>query len=340
MGRSTKISVAQRFKPFSHEAGASAIIPYTDWVVTAYPTRFEISDFFCDTILIELEISGPVNGFTLQQDLEKGECLIFGTAQEGYFEFRLFVEKKQQSLVLEYSRGKGIVVFVDGKKIALSAKEALDLIDVKFDSKMFEDRERISLGDHKKQDVTSIWKRKDLAEILPILYFTSQSVLLSSDEKFTKYPKDDESFLNFIDTGFCSIFVPQRKDEKHLGLTYEKLSESSTPISRLEAFQKSFRSLFIREVKGKVVLLPNLPKCFSSGRFVGAKVQDATIDFEWRKGKLRCVVIHGRKDANILIDWPKEIMSFRIDDRKGSQKKQQSLTLLKGKKTVVDKFQR
>mgnify|MGYP005993576911 CR=1 FL=1 len=200
MSRQTEISIASRNKPFSHDAGSSAIIPFTDWVVTAFPTRLELSDLFGDTIVIEMEVEGPLTTFTLEQDLEKGICRIFGATQQRYFELHLYVDKVEKSLAIKYARGDDIVLFVDGKKVKLKKGEVIDMTDAAFDDTLFTKRERVALGCHKKQDVSLIWQRGELVEMLPIIYFLSQSVILPIDNKLRNIPTEEDEFKTFVAT--------------------------------------------------------------------------------------------------------------------------------------------
>lgn len=315
------------------------MIPLSNWVVTAYPTRMELSDFFEDMIVIEMALKGPIRGFTLQQDLEKDICRIFGSSEAGYFEFQLFVDFQEKALSIKYARGEAVVVFVDGKQVRLQKGEVIDLIDV-LQGKQTETKEKISLGSNRKQEINEIWGRYDLREMLPILYTISQSVLLPAEERITQLPVSEEGFSQFLATGFRSLFVPKRRDENYLGVFYEKLPDSLTPLYRLKAFQKAFRMLFLMEEDAKIQLLPNLFSTFHCGRFIGAKVQGAKIDFEWRSGKLRAVIIYPEKKGELTFLWPKEIQGCRSDKQEVVQGKQTTVGLKPGKRVILDRFYR
>ncbi len=328
MGRQSHITIAQRYRPFSHTEGASSIIPLSDWVVTAYPTRLEFSDFFGAVKVVELPIKGPMKGFTLEQDLERQICRFFGVSQEGYFEIHLFVDQEDNFLMMKWARG------------AEKKGEKVRLVELSPPQATLKFRERISLGSSKKQDVDLMWRRAELVEILPILYVLSQNVRFPSDQKLTHLPQNEEQFSQFIKVGFDSIFVPKRNDERFLGIFCETIPETGSPLQRLKEFGQAFRSLFITEEEGKIALLPKLPKTFLSGRFLGAKIDGAKIDFEWRKGELRSVIISPEKDGTISFIWPDEIRAFRIDKREGIKPKALQIVLKAGKKTVIDKFQK
>lgn len=339
MGRQLNVTIRGRFKPFSHTPGARALIPLTDWVITAYPTRLEISDFFNEPIVIEMQITGPIQLFTLQQDLEQGVCRIFGEAKEGFFEWELFVDQKINVLTLRLARGKEMTLFIDGKKVKMHRNEALDLIEVpKMPS--LSAQERISLGCHKKQDVEKMKQRNDLCEILPLLHFASQRVILPTDQRLQCMPRQESTFVDFVQTGFDAFLVPKRRDDCYLGIPCERLPNSVTPLYRLKAIQHTFRCLLIREQGGCIELLPNLPKIFPSGRMIGVRVPGGSLDFEWRKGKLRCVVVRSEQDLKLPIIWPKEIRAYRTSKQRGVHPREECLVIDKGTKRVVDKFQK
>ena len=87
-------SLTNAIRPFSHLPGESSMLPKSSWSVTAYPTRVELENLgeAKEKISFLLELEGPIEGFTLMQDLERNFVRVFGTAKEGYFSYRLFAE--------------------------------------------------------------------------------------------------------------------------------------------------------------------------------------------------------------------------------------------------------
>ena len=76
-----KISIAKRFKPFSHTPGVKLLLPGTDQLFQVFPAKI-----VADGKEIPLDIKGPVKNFTVEQDLERGQIRIFGQALSGYYE--------------------------------------------------------------------------------------------------------------------------------------------------------------------------------------------------------------------------------------------------------------
>lgn len=338
MGKHTSINIAARCKPFSHTPGASCLIPFTSWGVRVFPTRIEIHDFFGDTLPIDLDISGPVKNFTLEQDLEKGICRVFGHSQEGYFEIHLFYDFDENSVALRYDRGDGIVLVIDQKKIELEPSEVLDLFDFEYKECDIPARERISLGVNKKQDIDLMWRRFNLQEVMPLLFYTAQSVVCDTKDSLKTELIDEESFSSFLQAGFSSIMTPEREDSLYRGLANESISSKLSPLMRIKHFHDAFRALFIVEKKKEIHLLPNLFRPFVTGRFVGAKVENALVDFSWRKGRVRTAIFHGKVDGICHVVWPKGVKGFRLDKESFDPSNINQIPVFKGKKTVVDKF--
>ncbi|MEX1012586.1 MAG: hypothetical protein WD595_06670 [Waddliaceae bacterium] len=79
-----KISIVNRFKPFSHTPGVKLLLPGTDQFFQVYPEKIITGD-----TEIPLDIKGPVKNFTVEQDLEKGSIRVFGHSSTGYFEKKI-----------------------------------------------------------------------------------------------------------------------------------------------------------------------------------------------------------------------------------------------------------
>ena len=79
-----KIVIKEQCKPFSHLPGAACLIPGTYAEIQAFPTLLKIADH-----VIDLPFTGPVEGFTLELDLERHCVFVFGKAKEGYYKIRI-----------------------------------------------------------------------------------------------------------------------------------------------------------------------------------------------------------------------------------------------------------
>jgi hypothetical protein len=180
------IAIRTKFRPFSHMIGVSCIIPGTDAIITAFPDRLKI-----DGLEIGLDHPPFVDGFTLQQDLERSCVWVFAKS------FRLKIVP---------SSG-GIQLISDGKTLFFP-----HIYQTKFATSI----EKLSLGSHKSQDWDMILRRFDWKEMAPILYRIAQTVPGSASPI-----KGDLSV--FYRTSFQSMGVPQNKDMSLLQSLFQTL---------------------------------------------------------------------------------------------------------------------
>lgn len=71
-----KISIFERFNPFSHKAGVRCLVPGTRQIITAFPAK--IND---ETV----DVEAPIKEWTVFQDLERAQVLIRGIGKQGAF---------------------------------------------------------------------------------------------------------------------------------------------------------------------------------------------------------------------------------------------------------------
>ncbi len=148
------IEIRQRFRPYSHMPGATALVPGTLWVVRATPSCLRIEDL-SGVVHHEMALGiaiGPKRGFTLQQDLEKQLVFVFGQADKGFY--RLQIRPLPEGI--ELKQGDQCSVVPLGGPRGVKA------------------RERLSLGSHKAQDWDLVRRRWDLREILPQIFHLGQ----------------------------------------------------------------------------------------------------------------------------------------------------------------------
>lgn len=84
-----KIKLTEKYRPFSHEAGTALLIPKSSWKVTAYPARLILENLISiggkEILTILPQMNGPLESFTVMQDLEKGWVRIFGLGKKDIF---------------------------------------------------------------------------------------------------------------------------------------------------------------------------------------------------------------------------------------------------------------
>jgi len=321
-----KIKIAERLRPFSLVPGASCVIPGSCFVIEAFPTLLRIAGREW-----KLPLTGPVTGFTLQQDLEKNCIYIFGKAKEGYFRLRVEASDSGFEIISE----KGPV------------KSGRIDVEVPFISKpVFE---RLSLGNHKSQDWDQVQRRCDLKEVLPVLFCLGQKIPLISPQTLTGTAKllgwtEDRKVLTgaieaFFKAAFRNLLVPRLMDDQHQGFVAEEEAKGN-PFFLLQEGAKRVRALFFKQEERRLAFLPNLPIPFDSGRMLGLQAPGVgEIDIEWSKKTLRRVIIRASAPGEVLFILQNEIKTFRVGKKK-RLKRDEPLLLEAGKTYHLDRFQK
>lgn len=319
-----KIQIKERLRPFSHTAGTSCVIPKSTAVLKAYPTLLQV-DLQDKSYEYLLPIQGPVEGFTLQQDLERQAVFVFGRAKEGFFRIR--IEAKDSAIVLEGEKG-----LVFSKTIPISLNTPQKTI------------ERLSLGSHKKQDWDHLRKRKDLKEILPFLFSLAQMLPSSfSKEEAIQFPKEKKELERYLNLFFLSFFegigVPRISDEEHQGLSL-KIDAKVDRFSLLKELEQKLRALFFFQEGDTLSFLPELLPSFHAGRMIHLEAKEiGIVDLEWTKKKLKRVWIHTKKERTVHLKLPKEIQRFRMN-KKESLLADTPLLLKANRSYFFDRFEK
>lgn len=317
-----KIQIRARLRPFSHTPGTSCVIPRTRAILTAFPTRLLI-----DQHEVFLPITGPVKNFTVCQDLERDCIFVHGSPIEGYFKLRVLADEdgfevKAEKGPIESIRIRERVVLSQGSK-----------------------QERLSLGSHKTQDWDLIKRRKDLKEILPILYFLGQNIPEAKSASggtaaLLKLPKErkylEASFLAFVEGGFSDLLVPRLFDNDYQGFSDSK--GKGDPFYLLRMGSELIRSLFFQQNQNKLLLLPNLPISFHAGRMMGIQAPGVgSFDLEWSKKRLKKVILRASETKKVTFELQKEIKRFRVN-RSTVLDRTNPIQIMKNKTYFFDRF--
>lgn len=341
------INIASRFRPFSHLPGAKALLPGSFWQLQAFPTRLFFTHLQTrETLTHPLELKGPIEGFTLEQDLEKGRLRVFGKSQAGYFSLTIQMGKKGIELLFEKR----------GEKIA-------HLLPVTGGAGLERSEERLSFGIHKAQECEGIWKRLDPQEILPFWLHLSHWVPpLASDERSVGVLRlietceklalegKREKIVPLLESamlcGFRSVFMPRLDDDQYLGiLEEEKIPADLSPLHLITRGRELIRSLLFREEDGALHLLPCLPPEFVSGRLIHARLQNGSLlDLEWSKKLLRRAIIHPRVTQEVELVLPKPLSRFRVRkserERGKTVHREGKISLRAGESILLDHFEK
>ncbi|MGB7978096.1 MAG: hypothetical protein WCF19_02920 [Chlamydiales bacterium] len=317
-----KMKIAKKIKPFSHIPGASCVIPGSCSVIEAFPTLLKIGGRPW-----KMALTGPVEGFTVQQDLETDCVWVFGRAKEGYF--RLKIRAGESGFHIDVEKGP------------LESAHIPSPID--FISKP--SVERLSLGSHKAQDDL---RRSDLKTALPILFCLGQKTPwippqpLTGTARLLEFPADRKllypAIENFIHAAFKGMLVPRLIDDQYQGLTLDEPPQGH-PCFLLQEGAKRIRSLFFQQDERRIALLPHLPIPFDCGRLLGIQAPGiGEIDLEWSKKTVRRAIFRVASSGEVILDIPKGIETFRVDKKK-KIKRGEPLFLESGKTYHLDRFE-
>jgi len=328
-----------RFAPFCHESPTFVLIPHTEATAEICPAKVTIFSLIHPfKIIFETNFSfGPLEQFTVIQDLEHGKIEVSGFSSQGFVSYEI------DATGLHFVRG--------------AVKKSFSFILPKAPVKK---PERLSLGCHKAQDSFLIFRRKDIQEYLPIWFFLAQSIpeqkplapvgdCLLSELAKTIEKKDKNGLSNtlcdFFLASFRSLFFPRLVDDSHLGYSLPPILPDHTlsPLAILSESLPLVRSLFFRESDHHFEILPLLPKECHAGRLtnITTKNQDS-LSIEWTKHSLRRAEIIPARSSSFSFKFPTGIKRLRVHTKEanlGFFSADDLLPLEKSKLYLLDRFE-
>ena len=332
------VRIANRFHPFSHQPGVEALVPGTAFAVKVFPTQIHLFSEKVEHIW-RFDFTGPIEGFTVIQDLEKGRIVVFGKAQEGYFRF--FIRGVREGIELYLDKKIGMHV----NNTFMEPKQSL-LFNIETDT-FKPPMERLCLGVHKKQEWELIQKRGSLCEILPLWFQIGQSWGQSWDQSCAHSSQESpqkslpENFLSLFRAGFSGMFVPQKRDPLHQGIPANNAwgdtggnmggdtgsdAWDDAGSSLLPRGANAIRSLFFEKERDTLSFIPHLPKEIVCGRMSDLRVSDTlSIDFRFSRRLLREVVLKSTCAQEFFLKSRGGIASYRM--RTSLKTKGRSLSL-------------
>lgn len=305
-----RIVISQRFRPFSHTPGTACPIPLTTWEAKIYPAKIFFRNLAGGASQeIDLDIQGPVKGFTIVLDLERGRIEVFGRGKKGYF--RYFISPKEYPF--------------------------LEPFDLKPSKK------RLSMGIHKKQDWDLVQRRSDMAEIFPFWLLLAQWIpSYPLPNLGTGHLLKEGNLELAYRTAFQGLLSPRLKDENYLGIIPDlEVPKDVTPLGILHEGSRQIERFFFLQEGDVWHFLPNLPKEFHAGRFVHLKsVEGDEIHIEWSKKELKKVIIKPIATRSVFLKLQKGLKSFRVRTnlREKGIRASKEVHLEGGKTFYLDRF--
>lgn len=359
-----KIKLTEKYRPFSHEAGTSLLLPKSSWKVTAFPAKLVLNNLISEstdeTLEIFPQIEGPISAFTVMQDLERGWVRIFGKGKEGFFSYRLVAAASEVILFVERAPTAGLTFSFEGELRTFKRKEEL-IIPTTTRSFNHLSKEKVHFGSAKKQDWTLVKRRMNLEEILPIWFQLGQYVpkhplldvgtarLLKHCQKLAQDRNRDHigrSFLELFKSGFEGILSPRLIDTDYQGIpSKDEIPKEASSLLLLGEGARLIRQLLIAQDKDRLAILPCLPKELHAGRFINVEAgKHLTLDLEWSKKLIRRLALHPKEDQTVQLTFQKPITSFRLRlGRRGRGTEvpvDQPLSLKKDTLYILDRFQK
>lgn len=344
------ITIAERLKPFSHIPGTTCLIPGMHVSVQIFPALIIVSDLSKSSsqelFRSEINIHGPVNDFTVCQDLEANCIRIWGHSANGFFRYNIFNFQDQKVSIEIEKEPKNGLKFSNAQKINFGKKISVAKIS-----------ERLSLGNNKSQDWDLVSRRLDMKEIFPAWYLLGQSIeiantndfsgtaaLLKQIEEKIKSKSINEIvplFQNLFLTGFSGILVPSLIDKNYQGFSFPEVAPNAnaTPLKLLQMGASLIRSLFIQHSDDQVFILPALPPQFHCGRLIQTQINNIGLfDLEWSKKLLRRMVIHSKVNKIIMLHFQSDLKKYRLNGQYCDIS--QPLTIEADTRYIFDNFQK
>jgi hypothetical protein len=348
------ISIAQRFRPFSHQPGVACPLPLSTWQVRVFPARIELSSLQepSQHIACTLAVKGPVKDFTVELDLEKGCIRVFGITALGYMNYEIV--RAQEGIVLRCKQlpEHQLECIRDGKTHVLKEKGEW-VISVPAECKHLQiPRMRLSLGMHKAQDWDLVKRRGDLKEIFPIILRLGEMIpgpqdsasigsmwLLNTCKQYWEQHKKVDlmhACQKWLQVAFSGILVPRLIDTDFQGIlpSDEPVPSHCSPLALLTQGSDLIKRLFFVEDSGQWEILPCLLPSFAAGRLIDIPTQEGeSIAIEWSKHELKKMIVQTKNKRTVQLKLPKEIRSLRL---KTSKTDRGQVVQVKDRKVAMD----
>lgn len=332
-----KISIRERFLPYSHLPGTFCLLPCSHWQIQCFPTLLKFTNLVTfRTYDYYLPWKGPIKDFTIQVDLEKSGVSVFGHTIEGFK--RLFIKAHNKSIDLFFEKER--------KKESLIQEEFLGILP----------KERLSLGMGKALDWELVKRRKDLREIFPLWVRLGQML---PAEGLQDHSEGVAAFLNLCEkekiishyekiflAGFQGILTPRLIDTDYQGIFPDSQQYQQSPLVLLSKGARLIRCLFFKELDGNHwSILSWIPPEFHCGRFIAIQTSYSDeIDLEWAKKSLKRVIIRPGFSRVVHLHLQNHLKFFRIrrflGDKGHRQSVNQGLSLEQGSSIFLDRFEK
>ncbi|MBA2728141.1 MAG: hypothetical protein H0U49_08225 [Parachlamydiaceae bacterium] len=355
-----RITISERFKPFTHLSGSSALLPFSTFCCEVYPALIRVYNLegTHKKLLneIPLNVNGIVEGFTMQQDIEKGCLKVWGKGAQGYFRYRIQATDSGKSFkIITEKEPAGTSLFVN-----IPQTEKVEPIQpIAF--------ENLSFGISKSQDWAMVLRRQKMMEILPFWFRLGQLVpslsphepniadtgtlYLLKDAYRALEEKDPEKLIKLLEmlflAGFEGLLVPRMEDDQKQGLNVPPLdmSKTASPLTLLSDGKNLIKRMIIDRTSDNIQILPCLPAKFHCGRMLNVRIPEiGFFNLEWSKKTIRRICFQPCESSQLTFQFPNNVKTFRLRrHRDGSTQPQicgQPIGFSAGERYLFDNFKR
>lgn len=314
------ITIAERFRPFIHLSGVRCLLPNSTLSFQIYPAFLKVFELSISTPSLVAEfpiaVDGPVKGFTVMQDLEKGCIKVWGESAKGFFRYR--IEPK-------------IGFIKDFSLIPEKMPEVLPVADRgQASSFNLSKIERLSFGVTKKNDWQLINRRLLLPEILPFWFRLGQMVpaisphrsgtasLLDAVEKALACKSSLDlatAFENLFLAGFEGLLSPTLMDDGHqgFGLPHVEADGAHSPLLLLTKGSELIKRMLVDVENVELHILPCLIPALHAGRICDVTLGEiGRLDLEWSKKQARRLIFHSAQEQTLTFKFQRDLSSFRL----------------------------
>lgn len=322
-----------RFRPFSHDSGTMCQLAGSSLALQLFAGRMLVFDYSVENPCLIASVVflnlGPLEQCTVLQDLEAGKIVVSGFAKTGFMRYTIIAQQDPKSWILHFDKLPHELEIAVDEKI-MKASQGQNIVFGVEGVKTFAPRERLFLGVDKSQEWPQVLRRCIMPEVLPYIYWLSQSVVLpkiatNPGISLLKNLQDAiiekkraevlEHFKALFIAGFGHQLMPRLEDTSYHGYQEPVVADvNQSPLMLLAELKSQIRSLFFQEHEDGFSILPLLPPECSCGTFCDIVTKKGhKVSIEWTKHLVRRVQIIGACDDEITLSFQKEITGFRLE---------------------------
>lgn len=368
------LSIDHRLNPFSHVPGTSLLVPGSSFCLKVYPSLIRIYDLDINGLNLReelyLDLEGPLEQFTVSNDLERKRITVSGKTSKGWIRYHLtagICRTQGLRFFLDRCPTESLILRGHKKHFHVSVKNSIEILGDGSPLTVFTPASlnNLSFGNYKAQDIELIKRRLDLTEIFPLWNKLGQLVPISPcsgetdpqgtfallkkcrENIETGKPEDARRlWLNLFQAGFEGMFVPRSEDSDYLGLTSRQKASglSCCPTVLLSEGARLIRQHFIRQSGTRLFILPHLLPELPFGCLEGLVLNDGlgVLSLEWSKKTIRRIVLHAGQDGEVQFIFRQNIRDYRLrishKDKGERKKKESSLSIYKNQSYFFDNF--